>query len=68
VKKYDNFVVEVDSKRKYVLQVTRALYQDMPVYNREPQEAEKVMTKAEIEGSDDFKSFLEILGKPIEML
>jgi len=26
IEKYDNFVVEVDHRRKYVLQVTRAIY------------------------------------------
>ena len=30
VEKYNNFVVEVDQKRKYSLEVTRALYQPMP--------------------------------------
>jgi hypothetical protein len=30
IKKYDNFVIEVDHKQKYVLQVSRATFQTMP--------------------------------------
>ena len=30
IEKYDNFVVEVDNKRKYSLEVSRAWYQPMP--------------------------------------
>jgi len=32
VAKYDNFIVEVDQKRKYCLEVSRAWYQPMPIY------------------------------------
>lgn len=52
IRKYDNFVVEVDQKRKYVLQVTRALYQTMPVYKEELPKAAKIAcekSKHEIE-------------------
>jgi len=36
VAKYNNFVVEVDQKRKYSLEVTRALYQPMPSIKTDP--------------------------------
>ena len=35
IAKYNKFVVEVDKKGKYYLQVTRALYQTMPSYSNE---------------------------------
>jgi hypothetical protein len=75
IRKYDSFVVEVDQKRKYVLQVTRALYQTMPVYKDENPVAEvksqivpKEMTKHEMEETDDFKYFMANIGKPVELL
>jgi hypothetical protein len=37
IKKYDNFVIEVDHKQKFVLQVSRAIYQTMPSMKDEPQ-------------------------------
>ena len=33
ISKYNNFVVEVDQKRKYCLEVSRAWYQPMPMFS-----------------------------------
>ena len=75
IRKYDSFVVEVDQKRKYVLQVTRALYQTMPVYKDEiltpepkSQLVPKELSKHEMELTDDFKFFMANIGKPVELL
>ena len=35
IEKYHNFVVEVDQKRRYILEVTRAWYQQMPTLAEE---------------------------------
>lgn len=35
IAKYNNFVVEVDQKRKYCLEVSRAWYQPMPIFPNE---------------------------------
>jgi Smg-4/UPF3 family len=38
IKKYDNFVIEVDNKQKFVLQVSRAIYQTMPSLKEQKEE------------------------------
>lgn len=55
IKKYDNFVIEVDNKQKFVLQVSRAIYQTMPSIKDEQTIVESAVT--EIEQTDDFLNF-----------
>ena len=55
--------MEVDQKRTYVLQVTRALYQTLITEKDErPKSPVKESTKEEIEQTDDFKYFIANLG------
>ena len=64
--KYNNFVVEVDQKRKYSLEVTRALFQAMPTYKKEDQEETKgqanATSESKIEELPDYLHFQKNLG------
>lgn len=66
IRKYNNFVVEVDHKRKYVLQVTKAIFQDMPVLSSLTTESESL--EGTVTETDDFKEFVASLGKAKEQL
>ena len=75
VEKYNNFVVEVDQKRKYSLEVKRALYQPMPTLrtipskdkNKENNSFQIDTASTRLEDLPDFKHFQRTLAlkKPI---
>ena len=67
VTKYNNFIVEVDQKRKYTLEVSRAWYQPMPsiIESGDSEAASKLRHESEkvkIEQLDDFEKFKQTLA------
>ena len=46
IAKYNNFVVEVDQRRKYSLEVSRAWYQPMPTLNQSQKSSDSSGTEA----------------------
>ena len=69
ISKYNNFVVEVDQKKKYSLEVTRAIYQAMPSHDsRDEPEPKLIQTSNPLEELDDFKHFKQMLGVKKDLL
>lgn len=62
INKYDNFVIEVDNKQKFVLQVSRTIFQTMPSLKDDAGQADDSQAQTqeqqnEIELSEDFLHF-----------
>lgn len=68
IKKYDNFIVD-DTKHKYLLQVSRAIHQSMPVLASRNQQVDVQQPPCDIEQTEDYLHFVNhVLNTPVERL
>jgi Smg-4/UPF3 family len=67
IRKYDNFIVD-DTKHKYLLQVSKAIHQSMPVLSN-PTHSAEVNSGMNIEETEDYLHFVNcVLNNPVERL